>query len=244
MCYSSSQNEPYHFLAVCRNLFFKTKSLRCSGASNSMCHFCCKCWTEFVRGLPATLFCICCVQSLSNPRLLSAKTILQHKCSPHLGRSQQSKDVSSFSSSTSSPLDSPENPSQALKPAPTRAHSAPITLPTEAADPIKSPAAVSPPKSVDAFSTVSWSQSQWIAFNDSFAPPRHQSMGPSVKEPQRSFSSSGRSSRFLSDESAEAYGKVAGSRDDCFFSDVFCSITDKAAASTNKIFNGNLTFRG
>ncbi|XP_032396175.1 F-BAR domain only protein 2 isoform X3 [Etheostoma spectabile] len=171
----------------------------------------------------------------------TAEAVTQRERSPPLAESQQSKDVSSFSSSTSSPWDSPENPFQALKPVPARAQSAPITLPAEPIDPIKSPAAASPPRSIDAFSSVSWSQSQWIAFSDNFAPARRQVSGPSVKELQRPQAGSGRSSRFLSDDSADAYSKAAGSREDghpCF-SDVFSGITDRAmaAAPSGKIFN-------
>ncbi|XP_044031278.1 F-BAR domain only protein 2 isoform X2 [Siniperca chuatsi] len=171
----------------------------------------------------------------------SAEMVPHREPSPPRAESQQSKDVSSFSSSTSSPWDSPENPFQALKPVPARAQSAPITLPTEPVDPIKSPAAASPPKSVNAFSSVSWSQSQWIAFSDNFAPPRHQGSGSSVKEVQRPQSGSGRSSRFLSDDSVDTYCKAAGSREDSnpCFSDVFSGITDRAmaAAPSSKIFN-------
>lgn len=169
----------------------------------------------------------------------SADALLQHKCTPSLAKIQPSKDVTSFSSSTSSPWDSPEEPPQALRPAPARARSAPLTLPTD--DPVKSPTSHSPPKSVDAFSTVCWSQSQWIAFNDSFAPARHQSSGPLLKEPQRPVASAGRSSRFLPDESSEAFGKALPSQDDCLtcFADVFCGVGDKPAASANMGFNGN-----
>ncbi|KAG8010606.1 F-BAR domain only protein 2 [Nibea albiflora] len=172
----------------------------------------------------------------------SAETVPQQEPSPPLAESQLSKDVSSFSSSTSSPWDSPENPFQALKPVPARAQSAPITLPTEPVDPIQSSPASSPPKSVDAFSSVSWSQSQWIAFSDNFVPPRRQGSGTgSAKELQRPQSGSGRSSRFLSDDSADAYCKAAGSREDAgpCVSDVFSGITDRAmaAAPSSKIFN-------
>ncbi|XP_045922585.1 F-BAR domain only protein 2 isoform X3 [Micropterus dolomieu] len=168
----------------------------------------------------------------------SAETVPQREPSPPLAESQQSKDVSSFSSSTSSPWDSPENPFQALKPIPARAQSAPITLPTEPVDPIKISAAASPPKSINAFSSVSWSQSQWIAFSDNFAPPFHQDSGPPVKELQRPISGSGRSTRFLSDDSAEDYFKDGNP---CF-SDVFSGITVRAmaAAPSSKIFNGNI----
>ncbi|XP_040914604.1 F-BAR domain only protein 2 isoform X4 [Toxotes jaculatrix] len=171
----------------------------------------------------------------------SAETVLQRERSPPLAESQQSKDVSSFSSSTSSPWDSPENAFQALKPVPARAQSAPITLPTETVDPIKSPVTASPPKSVDAFSSVSWSQSQWIAFSDNFTPPRRQGSGSCVKDLQRPQPGSGRSSRFLSDDSADAYCKAPGSREDgsSCFPDVFAGITDRAmaAAPSSKVFN-------
>ncbi|XP_074546015.1 F-BAR domain only protein 2 isoform X2 [Halichoeres trimaculatus] len=163
----------------------------------------------------------------------TAETALQPERSPPLA--EQSKDVSSFSSSTSSPWDSPENPFQALKPVPARAQSAPITLPTEPVDPIRSPSASSPPKSSDAFSAVSWSQSQWIAFSDNFTPARRQGSGFAPKEVQRP--QSGRLSRFLSDESAEAFSRAGGSRDEhsSGFSDVFSDRTT-TAAPTNKTF--------
>nr|XP_019937891.1 PREDICTED: F-BAR domain only protein 2 isoform X4 [Paralichthys olivaceus] len=171
----------------------------------------------------------------------SVETVPQRERSPPLAESQQSKDVSSFSSSTSSPWDSPENAFQACNPVPARAQSAPITLPTETIDPIRSPVAASPPKSVDAFSSVSWSQSQWIAFSDIFAPPRRQGSGPCVKELQRPQPGSGRSSRFLSDDSADTYCKAPGSREDnnSCFPDVFTGITDRAmgAAPPSKVFN-------
>ncbi|XP_035040438.2 F-BAR domain only protein 2 isoform X2 [Hippoglossus stenolepis] len=171
----------------------------------------------------------------------SVETVPQRERSPPLAESQQSKDVSSFSSSTSSPWDSPENAFQASKPAPARAQSAPITLPTETVDPIRSPAAASPPKSVDAFSSVSWSQSQWIAFSDGFAPPRRQGSGPCAKELQRPQPGSGRASRFLSDDSADTYCKAPGSREDgnSCFTDVFTGITDRAmgASPPSKVFN-------
>lgn len=177
--------------------------------------------------------------------LLSADASLQLKSSASMAKFQPPKDIASFSSSTSSPWDSPEEPPHAPKPAPARARSAPITLPTD--DPIKSPEAHSPPKSSDAFSSVSWSQSQWIAFNDSFAPVRHQSSGPSMKEtPHPIPGSGGRSSRFLSEEATEAHSRALAGRDDCFtcFSDVFCGVSDKPAASANIAFNGNLASCG
>ncbi|XP_054875234.1 F-BAR domain only protein 2 isoform X6 [Amphiprion ocellaris] len=181
------------------------------------------------------------VGSSSSVTSSTAETVPQQEPSPPLAESQQSKDVSSFSSSTSSPWDSPENPFQALKPAPARAQSAPITQPTEPVDPIKSPATASPPKSSDAFSSVCWSQSQWIAFSDNFALPRRQGPGPSVKDLQRPVSGSARASRFLSDDSADTYCKGASSREDSnlCFTDVFSGTTDRAmaAAPSSKTFN-------
>ncbi|XP_023194379.1 F-BAR domain only protein 2 isoform X6 [Xiphophorus maculatus] len=160
---------------------------------------------------------------------------------------QQSKDVSSFSSSTTSPWDSPENTSQGLRPAPVRAQSAPITQPTEPIDPVKSPTAASPPKtlkSVDSFSSVSWSQSQWIAFGDRSALPCRHGSGSSVAEVQKAPAGGfGRASRFLSDESADAFCKAAatGVREDSSvcFADVFSDRT-VAAATACKVFHGNM----
>ena len=184
-----------------------------------------------------------CSRPLSTTSPPSADVATQRERSPPLAESQQSKEVSSFSSSASSPWDSPENPFQALQPVPARAQSAPITLPTEPIDPVKSPAAASPPKSVDAFSSVSWSQSQWIAFSDNFAPAaRRQGSGAAVKELQRPQSGSGRSSRFLSDESADAYCRAREDGAACL-SDVFCGVTDRAAAPSGKIFTGNINVR-
>lgn len=169
----------------------------------------------------------------------SADVAPEQERSPPLAERQQSKDVSSFSSSTSSPWDSPENPFQVLKPAPARAQSAPITQPSEPVDPIGSSAASSPPQGADAASSVSWSQSQWIAFGDDFAPPCNQGSGSSVKELQRLQSGSGRSGRFLSDDSADAYCRAAGYSEDAGFTDVF-SDRAAAAATSGKLFNGNI----
>lgn len=189
-----------------------------------------------------TLLCICSV--IAANCIASAETVPQWERCPSLAESHPSKDVSSFSSSTSSSWDSPENPYQALKPIPARAQSAPITLPAEPVDPIENQATASPPKSVDAFSSVSWSQSQWIAFSDNFAPPRRPGSGVAVKELQRPQYGAGRSSRFLSDDFTNAYSKaVVGSGDDSnpCCSDVFSGITDRAiaAAPSGKLFNGN-----
>uniref|UniRef100_A0A3P9ID04 F-BAR domain only protein 2 n=1 Tax=Oryzias latipes TaxID=8090 RepID=A0A3P9ID04_ORYLA len=123
---------------------------------------------------------------------------LQQMRSPLLAECQLSKDVSSFSSSSSSPWQSPEAQFQALKPAPARAQSAPTTRPTEPIDPIKSPGAASPPKSADTVTAFTWSQNQWTAFSDNFAPPRH--LSSSVKE--LLHSGSGRTSNLLYDDAA------------------------------------------
>ncbi|KAM3874153.1 F-BAR domain only protein 2 [Diretmus argenteus] len=173
-----------------------------------------------------------------------AETALQREHSPPLAESQQTKDASSFSSPASSPWDSPENPFQTLKPVPARAQSAPITLPAEPVDPIKSPAPASPPKCVDAFSSVSWSQGQWIAFNEHLAAPRRQGSGSGVKEFPRPQSNAGRSTRFLSDGSTDPYNKAVGGsgvREDgnSCLSDVFSVVTERtvAAAPSSQIFN-------
>lgn len=190
-----------------------------------------------------TLLCICSV--IAANRVASAETAPQRERCPSLAESHPSKDVSSFSSPTSSPWDSPHNPYQALKPTPARAQSAPLTLPAEPVDPGEQRAAASPPKSGDAFASVSWSQSQWIAFSDNFNPPRRPGLGLAVKELQRPHSSAGRSSRFLCDDFTDAYCKtVVGSRDDgsAYCSDVLSGITDGAvaAAPSGKLFNGNI----
>ena len=65
-----------------------------------------------------------------------------------------------------------------------------------------------------------------------------------MKELLRTQSTSGRPSRFLSDDSADGECKAAGSREDSgsCFGDVFSGITDRAmaAAPSSKIFNGNI----
>ncbi|XP_054600557.2 F-BAR domain only protein 2 isoform X2 [Nothobranchius furzeri] len=158
----------------------------------------------------------------------------QSSCCAPLAERQQSRDIS-FSSSTSSPWDSPENPLQPLKPAMARAQSAPITQPTEPVDPVQSMAAAGPPKSEEG---VSWSQSQWIAFGDNFAPPCRRGSGSSVLELQRVQAGISRSSRFLSEDSADVYSRATRCSEDSSlsFTDVFA---DKAAAPSNKMFTGN-----
>lgn len=160
--------------------------------------------------------------------LPSAEAGSQQEQSPPVAETQQPKDVSTFSSSSSSPWDSPDDPFQAPEPTTVRAQSAPITLPSEPVDPARSQTASSPPKSVDAFSSLCWSQSQWFAFSDNFAPTRHQA---SVNRPP---SGSGRSSRLFSDGSSGFDAKMEGGKEDSTpcFSDVFSGTTDKAAAAT------------
>ncbi|XP_047228273.1 F-BAR domain only protein 2 isoform X2 [Girardinichthys multiradiatus] len=183
------------------------------------------------------------VGSSSSVSSTAVDTVLQKGHFTPVAERQQSKDVSSFSSSTTSPWDSPENTSQALKPAPLRAQSAPITQPNEQIDPIKSPTtACTPntPKSVDGFSSIPWSQSQWIAFGDNCAPPCHHGSGSSVAEVQRVQAGFGRSRRVLSDDSADASCKTtaAAVREDSrvCFTDVFSDRT-VAAATASTIFN-------
>lgn len=158
----------------------------------------------------------------------SVDAALPKRRSTPLAECQQSKDVSS--SSTSSPWDSPETPFQVLKPTLSRAQSAPLTQPSE---PVSSPAAGSPPKSGEGVSSFAWSQNQWIAFGDPVAPScRH---GLSVMELQRGRAGAGRSSRFLSDDGAEAYHREDGSLSS---SDVFFDRA-AAAAPSDKMHNGN-----
>uniref|UniRef100_A0A3P8W6T5 F-BAR domain only protein 2 n=1 Tax=Cynoglossus semilaevis TaxID=244447 RepID=A0A3P8W6T5_CYNSE len=176
--------------------------------------------------------------SLSTTAAPSAETVPDPERSPPAEESHRSKDVSTVSSSTSSPWDSPENAFQAVKPMPARAQSAPITLPAEPVDPIRIQLDGSPPKSGDAFSQASWSQSQWIAFGDAFVPPRHQG---GVKETQRPQAGSGRQSRLFSDDSADSNSKTQGSKDDgsSGFTDAFSGPADRAmgAAPSGKVLN-------
>uniref|UniRef100_A0A674PMQ7 F-BAR domain only protein 2 n=1 Tax=Takifugu rubripes TaxID=31033 RepID=A0A674PMQ7_TAKRU len=161
----------------------------------------------------------------------TANAVPQQELSPPVAETQQPKGVCTLSSSSSSPWDSPDDPFQAHKPATERAQSAPITLPSEPVDPLSGQTASSPPKSVDAFSSLCWSQSQWFAFSDNFAPSRHQA---SVKDAHRPPSGAGRSSRFFSDGSSGFDDKMEGSKEDSApcVSDVFSGIADKATGAT------------
>lgn len=170
----------------------------------------------------------------------SANAVPQQELSP-VAETQQPKGVSTLSSSSSSPWDSPDDPFQALKPATERAQSAPITLPSEPVDPLSGQTASSPPKSVDAFSSLCWSQSQWFAFSDDFAPRCHQA---SVKDVHRPPSGAGRSSRFFSDGSSGFDGNMEGSKEDSApcVSDGFSGIADKATGATtsSKLSSGKM----
>lgn len=169
-----------------------------------------------------------CLLRLSIPSPSSADAVPQQEQSP-VAETQQPKEISP--SSSSSPWDSPDDPFQALGPTTERAQSAPITLPSQPVDPIRSPTASNPPKSVDAFSSLCWSQSQWFAFSDNFAPSR---LRAPVKDVNRPQSASGRSNRFFSDGSSGFDGKMEGGKEDSApcFSDVFTGIPDKATPST------------
>lgn len=63
-----------------------------------------------------------------------------------------------------------------------------------------------------------------------------------MKEIHRPQLGSGRSSRFLSDDSAVAYCRAAGTEDNACSSDVFSGITERAlaAAPASKIFSGKI----
>lgn len=173
--------------------------------------------------------------SITSPS--SADAVLQQEQSPSVAETKQPKEISP--SSSSSPWDSPDDPFQALRPTTERAQSAPITLPSEPVDPIRSQTASSPPKSVDAFSSLCWSQSQWFAFSDNFAPTGYRAPVKDVNRPQ---SGSGRTTRFFSDGSSGFDGKMEGGKEDSgpCFSDVFSGIPDKAttASTSSKLSSG------
>ncbi|XP_035246003.1 F-BAR domain only protein 2 isoform X3 [Anguilla anguilla] len=121
---------------------------------------------------------------------------------------------SSFpASSTELPWNLVGEPLLGLKPRP-RAESAPPTRSdgTEHAGTATAAAAVAKPAqetSVDLFSSISWSQSQWIAFNDEFVPckrpnasPRDLLQRPLSMPPAKAF-------RFFSDDPNDPYNRVA-----------------------------------
>ncbi|KAL0965225.1 hypothetical protein UPYG_G00278430 [Umbra pygmaea] len=121
---------------------------------------------------------------------------------------------------TSSSRDSRHDPLQALKPHPARAHSAPVMLQSEAAEPL-GPSPVCPAPGSQPHgrnqSVLSWSQSQWIAFSDDFVPLQRQQIhttGPGSRDrtqsnPPTGRPQFGRSNRFFSDDPADPFRKLA-----------------------------------
>ncbi|XP_023678743.1 F-BAR domain only protein 2 isoform X2 [Paramormyrops kingsleyae] len=82
----------------------------------------------------------------------------------------------------------------------------------------KSPSPVQPdmgdpaqmaPESMDIFSSVSWSQSQWIAFDDEFAPCRRSSS--TTRDPTRlPLRTQAKSIKFFSDDPSDPYNSIMG----------------------------------
>ncbi|KAJ8400122.1 hypothetical protein AAFF_G00401610 [Aldrovandia affinis] len=99
-----------------------------------------------------------------------------------------------------------DEPLLGLKPRP-RAESAPPTQPDGGS---QRAAAVAKPTQdgVDFFSSISWSQSQWIAFNNEFAPCKRPNASP--REHQRPLSlPPAKAFRFFSDDPNDPYNRVA-----------------------------------
>ncbi|XP_070991683.1 F-BAR domain only protein 2 isoform X3 [Oncorhynchus clarkii lewisi] len=171
----------------------------------------------------------------------TAEVILQRELSsPPLADSLQTKGevtplppLASTTTNTFSPWEaSPDDPFLALKPIPARAQSAPITRqaePLDPQDPTPTPAATARLPQGEDQSAFSWSQSQWIAFNDDFVPfQRQQSCGPGTStgpvshdrtqsnpstsrtqsNPPIDRVQSGRSIRFFSEDLADPYNKM------------------------------------
>lgn len=155
------------------------------------------------------------------------------------------------SSSTTSPWDVPDDPMVALKPAAPRAQSAPISRPPKLLDSSQGPGPASPPKSVDAFTTLSWSQSQWIAFNEKLGPSRRTVPGLVLKELPRLPSiapTTARPVRFFSDDPADPVNRVGlcgGTREDSapFGWDVSVTLGGRGGASAPAP-HGNAHFDG
>ncbi|XP_041753704.1 F-BAR domain only protein 2 isoform X3 [Coregonus clupeaformis] len=200
----------------------------------------------------------------------TAEVVLQRELSsPPLADSlQQAKgEVTPLPSSTTtttttfSPWNSPADPFLALKPIPARAQSAPITRqeePIDAQDPTPVPTGPDPtsvPQGKDQ-SAFSWSQSQWMAFNDDFVPVRRQqSCGPGTGLVNRNRTQSNppigrpqscRSICFFSDDPADPYNKMAlssgvGEDSASSVSEVFSALTEgmvaAAAAAASQIHN-------
>ncbi|XP_020321902.2 F-BAR domain only protein 2 isoform X5 [Oncorhynchus kisutch] len=205
----------------------------------------------------------------------TAEVILQRELSsPPLADSLQTKGevtplppLASTTTNTFSPWEaSPDDPFLALKPIPARAQSAPITRQAEPLDPQDpTPAATARLPQGEDQSAFSWSQSQWIAFNDDFVPFRRQqscspgtSTGPVSHDRTQSNPStsrtqsnppidrvqSGRSIRFFSEDPADPYNKMplsSGVVEDSAscVSEVLSALTEgmvaSAASQTNNV---------
>ncbi|XP_071219473.1 F-BAR domain only protein 2 isoform X5 [Salvelinus alpinus] len=202
----------------------------------------------------------------------TAEVILQRELSsPPLADSLQTKGevtplppLASTTTNTFSPWEaSPDDPFLALKPIPARAQSAPITRQAEPQDP--TPAAPARLPQGEDQSAFSWSQSQWIAFNDDFVPfRRQQSCGPGTgtgpvsndrtqsnpptsrtqSNPPIGRVQSGRSIRFFSEDPADPYNKMqlsSGVVEDSAscVSEVLSALTEgmvaSAASQTNNV---------
>lgn len=223
--------------------------------------------------------CLSFCPTLDSPAPLTAEVILQRELSsPPLADSLQTKGevtplppLASTTTNTFSPWEaSPDDPFLALKPIPARAQSAPITRqaePLDPQDPTPTPAATARLPQGEDQSAFSWSQSQWIAFNDDFVPfQRQQSCGPGTStgpvshdrtqsnpstsrtqsNPPIDRVQSGRSIRFFSEDLADPYNKMplsSGVVEDSAscVSEVLSALTEgmvaSAASQTN---NGNL----
>ncbi|XP_013983539.1 F-BAR domain only protein 2 isoform X5 [Salmo salar] len=190
----------------------------------------------------------------------TAEVILQRELSsPPLADSLQTKGevtplppLTSTTTNTFSPWEaSLDDPFLALKPIPARAQSAPITWqvePLDPQDPTPTPAAqVGLPQGEDQ-SAFSWSQSQWIAFNDDFVPfRRQQSCGPGTgtgpvshdrtqsnpptsrtqSNPPIGRVQSGRSIRFFSEDPADPYNKMPLS----------CGVVEDSASCVSEVLS-------
>ncbi|XP_052377261.1 F-BAR domain only protein 2 isoform X2 [Oncorhynchus keta] len=207
----------------------------------------------------------------------TAEVMLQRELSsPPLADSLQTKGevtplppLASTTTNTFSPWEaSPDDPFLALKPIPARAQSAPITRqaePLDPQDPTPTPAAPARLPQGEDQSAFSWSQSQWIAFNDDFVPfRRQQSCGPGTStgpvshdrtqsnpstsrtqsNPPIGMVQSGRSIRFFSEDPADPYNKMplsSGVVEDSAscVSEVLSALTEgmvaSAASQTNNV---------
>ncbi|XP_029624704.1 F-BAR domain only protein 2 isoform X5 [Salmo trutta] len=189
-----------------------------------------------------------------------AEVILQQELSsPPLADSLQTKGevtplppLASTTTNTFSPWEaSLDDPFLALKPIPARAQSAPITWqvePLDPQDPTPTPAAQAGLPQGEDQSAFSWSQSQWIAFNDDFVPfRRQQSCGPGTgtgpvshdrtqsnpptsrtqSNPPIGRVQSGRSIRFFSEDPADPYNKMPLS----------CAVVEDSASCVSEVLS-------